>query len=340
MQKLGLDYETISKMNPKIVYGSFSMYGDTGPMAHRRGGDHFAQAMSGIVAGQGSPGGPPYLAGQHFVDYGAAVVSAFAVVSALFLRARTGVGQEVTNSLLNTATFMQTAPISMLLMEGELHKKGGRVHVTGLFPYGAYTAKDGDVVTIFGSDDDEWRIFCSILDIEHLLDNPRYDTQSKRREFKFELYPILDEAFRKKTRKEWQDIFQKAGLRCDPCLDYAELVAHPQFEANDTVVEVDHPRDGKMKMIGLPIKFKGTPLSHHSRHAPLLGEHTREILVELGYTTEEIEKLYDQGVIGMATPDMFQPRPTTGITKANTVSFAGRGASKRLSKVKKHQNGK
>jgi len=202
-----------------------------------------------------------------------------------------------------------------------------------MFPYGAYPAKDGDVVTIFGQDDYEWSIVCSILGIEHLLNDPRYDTQQKRVERKFELYPVLDEAFRKKTREEWQQAFREHNLRCDPCLDYAEFVSHPQFEANDMVVETEHPQHGKLRLPAIPIKFKGIPPLKPLRRPPLLGEHSEEILLELGYKKKQIAKLHEEGVIGIPSPDMYQPI----VLEEERRWSLGKGYAKRQAKSRKHQ---
>ncbi len=307
MKELGLDYEKLSKINPKLIYGSFYMYGETGPLVHRRGADIWAQAMTGLVASQGSPDGPPYLAGHFFLDYGGAALNAFAIATALFMRERTGVGQEVTNNLISSGAFLQEYAISYYLIEGRLFKKGGRGAASGIFPYGAYPAKDGDVVTMFGQDDEEWVTVCSILGIEYLLADPRYDSHEKRVQRKFELYPILDEAFRKKTRAEWQELFRQHGLRCDPCLDYAEFLAHPQFKANDMITETNHPQYGKLRMLASPINFKGIGAIKR-RHPPILGEHTTEILGGLGYGDEQIEKLRQDGVVGIPSEDAFEPR--------------------------------
>ncbi|MBF8264492.1 MAG: hypothetical protein HW384_356 [Dehalococcoidia bacterium] len=303
MARLGLDYVAVRKINPRVIYASFSMYGETGPLAHRRGGDPWAQGFTGMVASQGSPEGPPYLAGHLVVDYTGAALNAFGIVTALLMRERTGLGQEITNNLTNSGVYIQDTAICTYLNDGVLLKKGGRGNAQGMFPYGTYPAKDGDVVTIFGQDDDEWVTFCQILGIEYLLADSRYDTAQKRVERKFEIYPILDEAFRKKTRAEWAKLFSEHKLRCDPCLDYAELVQHPQFKENDLVVELDHPNEGRLKMLGMPINFMGIGPIKPNRPPPLLGEHTRQILLEMGHDPEEIAILHEEGVIGFPDTD-------------------------------------
>ncbi|MBI4287562.1 MAG: CoA transferase [Chloroflexi bacterium] len=306
MKRMGLDYEAVVKLNPRIIYGSFHMFGDTGPMARWGGADPPAQAFTGVVASQGEAGKAPYMTGHPFLDYGGAALNAFAIVTALLMRERTGIGQEVTNSLTNVGMYMQQPCIDTYLLEGVLYKKGGRGSAMGRFPYGAYTAADGDVVTIAGQDDDEWQALCSILGLEHLLADPRYDTNQKRVERRSELYPVLDGAFKKKTRSEWESAFRQNGLFCYPCLDYAEFLAHPQVEANDMVSEVNHPRDGRLRMVNVPVKFRATGPVHPSKPPPVLGEHTREVLHGLGYADPEIDRLGEEGVVGLPTPDMFQ----------------------------------
>ncbi len=137
------------------------------------------------------------------------------------------------------------------------------------FPFGPYKAKDGDVLTIFGQDDGEWVTVCQILGLEHLLGDPRYDSVAKRNERKYELYPILDEAFGKRTRAEWEERFKERKLRCDPCLDYSEFVNHPQFEANNLKIKVNDPREGELDFPATPVRFSSFPYPNEANHAPI-----------------------------------------------------------------------
>ncbi|MFC1945857.1 CaiB/BaiF CoA transferase family protein [Chloroflexota bacterium] len=303
MKRLGLDYENIRKINPQVIYGSFSMYGETGPLAHRRGADIWAQAFTGMVNSQGMPN-EPQLVAHPVIDVGGAVLNALGLVSALFYRERSGKGQEVTSNMVNAGTFLQENSILHYLIDGTLFEKPGRGPFRGTFPYGPYPAKDGDVVTIFGQDDDEWKAICDLLGTEYLLDIPEYATAELRTIKRFELYPILDEAFRKKTMEEWQLLFQEKNLRCDPCQNYQELVEHPQFIENDMLFNTEHSRDGSLQMIAPPIKFSGQK-EVSNRPPPVIGEHTSEILKSLGYSQDTIHELDEQGVVRLATPDMF-----------------------------------
>lgn len=308
MDRMGLGYEELSKTNPRLVYGSFSMFGETGPLTHRRGGDMWAQAFAGFVDSQTDPEiGEPWVNGHNVIDYGGGAVNAFGIMSALWYRERTGKGQLVTNNLVNTAVLLQWPAIAHYLAEGLMFKKEGRGGVRSRFPYAAYPTKDdGYVLTIFGQDDAEWPMICELLDIEYLLEDERYDTVEKRNQKRWELYPILDEAFKQRTRDEWVERFRAKRLRCDPCLDYAEFTAHPQFIENNLALKVDDPRDGEMIFPASPVRFSESPAPERAEHAPILGEHTAVVLRELGYSDEEIDEMNEQGAVGVAEPYMFE----------------------------------
>ena len=297
MDRLGLGYEEISKRNPRIVYASLTGWGEKGPLAHRIGGDMWAQAMGGVISRQGSPNGPPSLSGVAFVDQGTAVIMAFGIMVALFARERTGVGQRMSTNLLHGVLHMQSTEISEYLIDDMLITKVGRGFPPHIVPppAGVYPAKDGDVVTIFGMGQ-QWPIFCKILGIEHIEKDPQFATDKERTKHREELYSILDKAFAEKTRAEWQQLFKEARLRCDPCLNYAELFAHSQVEANEMATTLQHPIRGSLKMVNTPVKLSKTPASPHIP-PPLLGEHSREILLDLGYSEQQIDDLIAKKII-------------------------------------------
>jgi crotonobetainyl-CoA:carnitine CoA-transferase CaiB-like acyl-CoA transferase len=294
-ERLGIGYESISKINPKVIYCSFSGYGETGPTAHRAGGDMWSQAMSGIVSVMGYPGGAPQMMPFPACDHVGGMLVAYAVMTALFVRERTRVGQNLTVNNLNAALYLQFSSFAQYLTEGRMPYKEGRSY--GVPPFGPIRAKDGDVLTIFGTGP-MWPAFCKVVGVEHLAKDPKFSTDEARQKNREEIGKLLDEAFSKKTRAEWAQIFRDAKMRCDPCLTYEEICAHPQMAANDMFYTVKHPKRGDVKMLGLPVKLKKTP-GKPQGPSPMLGQHTEEILLKLGYKPKEIAELEEQGVIRM-----------------------------------------
>ncbi len=295
-ERLGIGYENISKINPKVIYCSFSGYGETGPVAHRAGGDMWSQAMSGIVSLLGYPGGAPQMLPFPACDHVGGMLVAYAVMTALFTRERTGEGQALTVNNLDAALYLQFSSFAEYLTNGSMPYKAGRSY--GAPPFGPFRAKDGDVLTIFGTGP-MWPDFCKLMGVEHLTDDPKFNTDEARHENREEIGRLLDEAFSRKTRAEWQQIFREARMRCDPCLTYEEVCAHPQLEANDMIYTTNHPSRGEVKMLGLPVKLKKTP-GKPQGPSPQLGQHTEEILLGLGYSKEDIAELEAEKVIRTA----------------------------------------
>ena len=295
-ERLGIGYEDISKINPKVIYCSFSGYGETGPVAHRAGGDMWSQAMSGIVSLMGYPGGAPQMLPFPACDHVGGMLVAYAVMTALFARERTGQGQALTVNNLDAAMYLQFSGFAEYLTNGVMPYKSGRSY--GAPPFGPFRAKDGDVLTIFGTGP-MWPDFCKLIGVEHLANDPKFNTDEARRENREEIGRLLDEAFSRKTRTEWQQIFREARMRCDPCLTYEEVCAHPQLEANEMIYTTDHPSRGEVKMLGLPVKLKKTP-GKPQGPSPQLGQHTAEILLRLGYSKEDITELEAEKVIRTA----------------------------------------
>ena len=291
--RLHIGYEDIKKINPKVIYCSFSGYGETGPVAHRAGGDMWAQAMSGMVSVLGYPGGAPMMLPIPAGDHLGGVLVAYAVMTALFVRERTGAGQAMTVNNLDSAMYLQFSGFAKYLADGDMQYKMGRSYEAP--PFGPFRAKDGDVMTIFGNGP-MWPAFCKMLGVEHLIDDPKFNTDEARTKNREEIGNILDEAFSKKTRAEWAQIFRDNKMRCDPCLTYKEVCEHPQVAANDMITRVTHPVRGEVKLLNLPVKLQQTP-GKVQGPSPLLGEHTEEILQRLGYKAEDIAQMEQQGVI-------------------------------------------
>jgi crotonobetainyl-CoA:carnitine CoA-transferase CaiB-like acyl-CoA transferase len=300
MDRLGLGYEIVSGSNPGVIYCSFSGYGDTGPMTHRAGGDMWSQAMSGMISVMGYPGGPPQMANFGPVDHAGGMLTAYGVMTALFVRERTGRGQRITLNNLNAAMYLQFVQFGTYLIDGVMPYKGGRSTFGMAPPFGPYRAKDGDVLTIFGGGP-LWPKFCGLMGLEHLAHDPRFESDENRTRHQEEVDRLLDEAFSRKTRGEWQKIFKKAKMRCDPCLTYEEICAHPQVAENEILYATDHPLRGKIRMLDVPVKLSETP-GRPQGPSPLLGEHSEMILLELGYTPKEITELEQGGVVKTCPP--------------------------------------
>jgi CoA:oxalate CoA-transferase len=295
-ERLGIGYEDISKINPRVIYASFYGYGETGPTAHRAGGDMWSQAMSGMVSVNGYPDGPPQMIPFPLCDHAGGMLLAYAVMTALFVRERTGQGQAVSVNNLNAALYLQFSEFAKYLSGEKMpYKEGRSYHIP---PFGPFRAKDGDVLTIFGTDP-MWPEFCRVVGVPELAEDPRFVNDEVRTENRVAMEQLLDKAFSKKTRAEWQQLFREARMRCDPCLTYEEVCAHPQLEANEIIYAAPYPSRGEVRMLGVPVKLAKTP-GKPQGPAPRLGEHTAEILKGLGYSIKEINALEAEGVIRTA----------------------------------------
>jgi crotonobetainyl-CoA:carnitine CoA-transferase CaiB-like acyl-CoA transferase len=292
-ERLGIGYQSISQINPEVIYCSFTGYGETGPVAHRAGGDMWSQAMSGIVSLLGYPGGAPQMLPFPACDHAGGMLVAYAVMTALFVRERTGKGQEVTVNNLDAALYLQYSQYAEYLAGGEMPYKKGRSYETP--PFGPFRAKDGDVMTIFGTGP-MWPAFCKLVGVERLADDPKFSTNASRLKNRGEIGRLLDQAFSQKTRAEWAHLFKDAKMRCDPCLTYEEVCAHPQLAANGIITSVNHPTRGEVKTLGLPVTLAKTP-GRPQGPSPLLGQHTKEILRKLGYKSKDIIEMEAQGII-------------------------------------------
>jgi CoA:oxalate CoA-transferase len=226
-------------------------------------------------------------------DHVGGMLVAYAVMTALFARERTGEGQEVTVNNLDAALYLQFSSFAEYLTTGEMPYKSGRGY--GVPPFGPFRARDGDVLTIFGTGP-MWPDFCKLVGAAHLADDPRFKTDEARYDNREEIGRLLDEAFSRKTRAEWAQIFREARMRCDPCLTYDEVCAHPQLEENKIIYVTEHPTRGKIRMLGLPVKLKKTP-GKPQGPSPGLGQHTEDILLGLGYSAKDIADLEAEKII-------------------------------------------
>ena len=277
--RLGLSYEVVSELNPRLIYCSISGFGQTGPYAPRGGFDLIACGMSGLMAINGPPDGPPYRIPMPVTDVCAGMNGAIGVLTALAAREKTGKGQHVDTSLYESGIALGVYEAANVFATGEVPERLGQAH-RGSAPYQIFPTADS-YVTIGGAQDNFWKGTCQILGCEHLIDDPRFGTKADRVANNKELVPELEVYFRKQTTQALCDQFEAAGIPAGPVMNHVEVYDDPQTKAREMAVEVEHPKVGTMKTIGVPVKLSETPGSIR-KPAPLLGEHTDEVLAEWG----------------------------------------------------------
>jgi formyl-CoA transferase/CoA:oxalate CoA-transferase len=292
--RLGLGYEELSARNPGLVYASISGYGHTGPYAERAGYDAVAQAMSGIMSVTGEAGGAPVRMGTSGADLGAGMWAVIGVLAALNARRETGRGQHVDISLLDGQVAWLTYVAGGYFATGETPRRYGSAHPS-IVPYQALATADGHLMVAVGNDG-LWRRFAVALGVEELAEDPRFATNPDRVQHRDELIPLLEEALATRTSAEWAELLNEAGVPAGPINTVPEALAHPQVLAREMVVEAEHPVAGRLRMLGSPVKLSAHPPTVRSA-PPGLGEHTDEVLAELGLTAGEIAAMRSEGAI-------------------------------------------
>ena len=295
MERLGLGYDTLSRDNPGLIYCQISGFGRTGPYAERGGFDLIAQGMSGLmsITGEG-PDRPPVKVGAPVSDITAGILAALGILAAYIERQRTGEGQRIDTSLFEAGivhTYWQSA---IALATGVSPGPMGSAHPLGA-PYQAFETADG-WINVGAVNQANWLKLLGALEAAALEHDARFATNDKRMDNLSELVETLTEVFRQRTTGAWLERLEEAGVPAGPVLSVGEMHQDPQTLARDMVVEVPHSRLGKVKTIGTPVKFSRTHAAI-TRGAPVLGEHTREVLAEYGYAQDEIEKLAAEGAI-------------------------------------------
>ena len=293
MKRLGCDYETLSQLNPRLIYCSISGFGEGSPYADLAGMDLIAQGMSGLMSVTGNTDSDePVKAGTPVTDMGSGMYGALGVVSALYHREKTGRGQHIEATLLDTPISWLTWRAAEYWAHGETPGPQG----SGLGAYRAFKCSDGRWVNIAPTNR-LWRAACATLGAPELADDPRFRTQTLRNEHHRELTAAFQEHFLKHDSDYWIAAFREARLPCGPIKSVAEVLDDdPHVKAREMVVELEHPTIGKTKALGVPIKLSETP-GAVTLPAPTLGQHSVQILIELGYSPEEIEALRAAGVI-------------------------------------------
>jgi crotonobetainyl-CoA:carnitine CoA-transferase CaiB-like acyl-CoA transferase len=295
MEKMGFGYESLHELNPKLIYCSISGFGRTGPYADRGGFDLVAQGMTGLMSITGErAGGPPMKAGAPVTDITAGILACVGILAALHCRASTGQGQMVDTSLFEagiTHTYWHSA---ICFATGQAPGPMGTAHPLNA-PYQAFPASDG-WITVGAANQENWLRLLDALGAPELGNDPRFVNNAKRMRNLSALTEALTPLFQRRTLVEWLRRLEESGVPAGPVLDIAQMHGDPQALARQMIVETTHPTAGKVKAIGLPVKFSNTP-GGVRRPAPLLGQHTQEVLREHGFSDAEIEQMSGQGAI-------------------------------------------
>jgi crotonobetainyl-CoA:carnitine CoA-transferase CaiB-like acyl-CoA transferase len=296
MKRLGVGYEVMSKINPALVYVSISGFGQSGPWAMRPGFDLMAQAMSGIMSVTGNGDGKPVKAGVPVADIGCALFATYAALSAYIGAKNTGQGQYIDASLFDSALAFSIWDTSEYWGTGNPPVALGTANRMTA-PYQAVKAKDGYFV-MGATNNKLWQKLCEILERPDLLQKAEYQTIAGRLGQREQLIQELENSFALKSADEWIDLLLEHGIPAGPILDYPQAFESEHGRHRQMRIEIDHPLEGKVPNIGFAVKMQGTP-QEVRRHPPLLGEHTQEVLMQAGFTPDEIKELEEQGAFAV-----------------------------------------
>jgi crotonobetainyl-CoA:carnitine CoA-transferase CaiB-like acyl-CoA transferase len=298
MEKLGIGYDILRTINPALIYCSISGYGHTGPYADKGGFDLIAQGMSGLMAITGEPGGAPVKAGSPITDITGGLLATLGIVSAYVHRLKTGQGQFVDTSLFEAGIQQTYWQAAIFFATGESPGPSGSAHILSA-PYQAFHAKDG-WLTIGGANQSNWERLVRVLGAPQWLADPRFLTNADRMANLDTLVALMNERLAAKTVRDWIALLEAEGVPCGPINSIAEMLADPQTLAREMVVELEHPTAGRTRALGLPIKLSATP-GKVTRPAPTLGQHTREVLAEFGFSESEVKALIRAGAAAQGT---------------------------------------
>ncbi len=280
MTEFGLGYEDLKKLNPGLIYCSISGFGQSGPYSQRGGFDLIAQGMSGIMSVTGEPGGAPVKCGLPITDLGAGLFAVYGILAAYVHKQKTGEGQLLDVSLMESGVALSIWEAAQYFSGRGVPEPMGSAHrMTG--PYQAIRCSDG-YLNVGAANSKLWEVLARTLGRPELLDHPDYQTDADRVRNRAALAAEIEQVTGGNTRSHWMQVLDAAGVPCGPILTYDEVFADPHIRERGMVVEVDHPALGRMQGLGAPVKFSDTP-AEVSRPAPLLGQHTEQVLSGQGW---------------------------------------------------------
>jgi len=287
--KLGIDYATMAAVNPRLIYASISGYGQDGPYRLRPGFDQIAQGMGGLMSITGLPGQGPVRVGIPIADLCAGIFCAWGIAVAVIEREKSGKGQWVQSSLLQAQLFMLDFQAARWLMQGEVARQAGNNHPTSI-PTGVFRTRDGHL-NVAASGGRIWLRLCEAIDAPELAEHPDYETGALRSEHRERLHVDIEQRLAARTTAEWVEVLNAAGVPCGPIYAIDEAFADPQVRQLGMVQEV-----GDVPYLGQPVTLSRTP-SRVVAHPPALGEHTAEVLREIGFDDAGIARLKSEGIV-------------------------------------------
>jgi crotonobetainyl-CoA:carnitine CoA-transferase CaiB-like acyl-CoA transferase len=302
LARYGLDSEALCKRNPRLIYCSITGFGQDGPYAERPGYDYLFQGLGGLMSVTGErddlPGGGPQRIGAPIVDLFAGMYAAVSILAALHHRDATGAGQHIDLSLFDVVLALSSGQLSNFLVSGKVPGRLGNLS-PNIMPYEVFPCADGQMI-LASANQSQFVALCRAIGRPEWASEERFRNNEARMRHRDELHALLAQVFRSRSGAEWEDMLFAAGVPCGPINDYAQALAHPQAQYRGARIETPHALGVRAPGVASPMRFSATPVEYR-RAPPLLGEHTREVLVEqMGLTHEELERLEAAGVIACA----------------------------------------
>jgi crotonobetainyl-CoA:carnitine CoA-transferase CaiB-like acyl-CoA transferase len=294
MDRLGFGYETLEKMNPRIIYCSISGFGQSGPFRERPAYEPVLQAMSGIMDSTGDPDGLPVRIRPAMIDFCTGTNAAFGITSALIAREKTGRGQKIDVALLDVAIYAMSPYVTRYKQTGEVPERGGSAMPTAA-PHQNFKTRDG-LVYVGAGPDQAWRNLCEALGLEEMGKSPEYATRKQRAEHREEISRAVANVTKNYTSRELEEKLLSHDVACGRVRNVGDIIQESHVQMRGNLEEIDHPTMGRITTVKTPLFLSGEPAKTRLR-APLLGEHTSEILQELGYGEEQIREFLDKGAV-------------------------------------------